>query len=183
MKINQETLLNELWETVNSQIAQMEQWGKLPNEKLTFKPSADKWNVIECVEHLNLYTAFYLPEIQIQLSKASKKQAINFKSGWLGNYFANSMLPKEKLNAMNTFKDKNPINKHLNSNKVLEHFIHEQKQLLQLLEKAKNYNLNKVRTSITIKFITLCLGDTFRFLINHQTRHFIQIQNILSEKP
>jgi uncharacterized damage-inducible protein DinB len=179
MKIKQATLINELLETVSVQISKMEEWKKLPQEKLTFKPQADKWNVLECVEHLNLYTAFYLPEIQLKLSKSTKKQGSTFESGWLGNYFANSMLPKEKLNAMNTFKDKNPLNQNLNGHEVLEHFIAEQKQLKKLLEKAKDYDLNKVRTSITIKFITLRLGDTFRFLINHQVRHFQQIERLL----
>jgi hypothetical protein len=59
---------------------------------------------------------------------------------------------------------------------MLEEFIHHQHQLLQSLQIAGNANLNKIRISISInKWIKLKLGDTFRFLIAHEQRHFLQI--------
>jgi hypothetical protein len=89
------------------------------------------------------------------------------------------MLPKEKLNKMKTFKDKNPLNATLDRS-VIDRFLEQQTQLLELLELSKNVSLNKVKTSISItKLIKLKLGDTFRFYINHMLRHMNQIDNIL----
>ncbi|MGA4923361.1 hypothetical protein, partial [Bacillus subtilis] len=76
----------------------------------------------ECLEHLNLYAKFYLPEIENAIQKTKSKRQEEFKSGFWGNYFAKSMLPKEKLNKMKTAKDKNPLNSKLDKN-VIENFI------------------------------------------------------------
>lgn len=49
--------------------------------------------------------------------------------------------------------------------------------LRYLLELAKNADLVKVKTSISLtKLIKLRLGDTFRFLVNHIERHVLQAQ-------
>ena len=96
----------------------------------------------------------------------------------MGNYFAKSMLPKEKLNKMKTAKDKNPLNSKLDKN-VIENFIAQQKEFCNLLEQAKNVDLNKEKTKISItNLIQLKLGDTFLFLNNHTFRHLKQIENI-----
>jgi hypothetical protein len=72
---------------------------------------------------------------------------------------------------MKTFKDKDPIHTQLNINE-LDKFTNQQKQLLVLLEKSRQYNLNKIKISISIsKLLKLRLGDTFQFYINHQLRH------------
>jgi hypothetical protein len=114
-----------------------------------------------------------------KIRNSHTKSEKEFKSGFLGNYFANSMLPKAKLNKMKTFKDKNPLNATLDHS-VIDRFLKQQLQLLELLELSKNVSLNKVKTSISItKLIKLKLGDTFRFYINHMLRHMNQIDNIL----
>ncbi len=77
---------------------------------------------------------------------------------------------------MKTFADKNPLNSHLDR-KVLEEFVEQQDTLLDLLERSKKVNLNKVRVPISIsRWIRLKLGDTFRFVIYHHLRHIRQIE-------
>ena len=88
------------------------------------------------------------------------------------------MLPKEKLNKMETFKDKNPLNAKLDKT-VIDKFINQQIQLLGLLNQSRNVSLNKVKIPISIsRLIKLKLGDTFQFLINHIIRHLKQIDRI-----
>jgi hypothetical protein len=104
-----------------------------------------------------------------------------FKSGFLGNYFAKSMLPKEKLNKMKTFKDKNPLNANLDKS-VIDKFLNQQMKLLDLLSLSRNVNLNTVKIKISItKLFKLKLGDTFQFYINHIIRHVKQIERIEAE--
>ncbi len=79
---------------------------------------------------------------------------------------------------MKTLKAMNPIHSQLNK-EVVEEFIRQQKQLLELLEKAGNVDLQKIKTGISIsKLIRLKLGDTFRFVIYHNERHVVQAQKI-----
>ncbi|MFD1630351.1 DinB family protein [Pseudopedobacter beijingensis] len=146
---------------------------------LKWRPEPNSWNILECLEHLNLYGKFYLHEIEKSILNAKKQSTPDFKSGFLGNYFANSMLPKEQLNKMKTFKNKNPLNSNLNKQQVLNEFTNQQQQLLNLLNQSQDVDLNntKVRTTLS-NFIKLKLGDIFQFLINHNLRHLKQIERI-----
>ncbi|HTO14763.1 MAG TPA: DinB family protein [Edaphocola sp.] len=171
-----------LIQSLIDQIAQINQ--KIENFKnddlqiLTWKENPTSWSILECLEHLNLYGEFYLPEIEKKIQNSKTKSELQFKSGLLGGYFAKSMLPKKKLNKMKTFKDKNPLNAELDKS-VIDNFINQQNKLLDLLHQSKKVSLNKVSIQISIsKLIKLKLGDTFQFFINHIIRHFNQIEKI-----
>lgn len=180
MIINQNELIEGLIEKTKDHLNRAENLKKRSIQQLNQKPDADSWSVLECFEHLNRYGYFYLPEIEKQLKENAKLEAAtDFKAGWLGNYFAKSMLPKQKLNKMKTFKSMNPIGSQLNM-KTLDVFIQQQKKMLDLLDKARQRNLAKIRTGITLsKWITLRLGDTFRVVIYHNLRHIEQAERII----
>ena len=62
---------------------------------------------------------------------------------------------------------------------VLDKFIHQQEQLLQLLEVSRQTDLTGVKTSISIsKWIKLRLGDTLRVVVYHNLRHVVQAQKL-----
>lgn len=146
---------------------------------LTWRSDPLSWNILECYEHLNRYGDFYLPQIASKIKQSSTKSEPFFKPGFLGNYFANSMLPKEKPNKMKTFKDKNPLNAPLDT-MVIERFLQQQQELIYLLHLSNKVSLNKVKVGTSISnLIQLKLGDAFRFYINHMIRHAKQIEKLL----
>lgn len=137
---------------------------------------------MECFAHLNLYGDFYIPEIRRRIESSKSLPNEKLKSGFIGNYFAKSMLPKEKLNKMKTFKDKNPIGKELEKSTIAR-FISQQQQLLKMLNKFKKIDLNKTKTAISIsKWIKLKLGDTLRIVVYHYERHIGRANKILEQK-
>lgn len=171
-------LIQTLLEQTRQIINQAEKLKSYNLNALTWKEKEISWNTLECLEHLNLYGDFYLPQIESKIKNSTTKTDIEFHSGILGNYFAKSMLPKEKLNKMKTFKDKNPINENLD-NLVIDKFINQQIMLLELLNQSRNVSLNKVKIQTSISsLIKLKLGDTFQFFINHIIRHLKQIDII-----
>lgn len=173
-----EKLIQTLLEQTRQIINQAEKLKSYDLNTLTWKENEISWSVLECLEHLNLYGDFYLPQMESKIKNSSTKTDIEFKSGILGNYFAKSMLPKEKLNKMKTFKDKNPLNSNLKKT-VIDRFITQQIKLLDLLNQSRNVSLNKVKIQTSISsLIKLKLGDTFQFLINHNIRHLKQIDRI-----
>jgi len=176
-----EKLVQSLIEQTRQIINQVEKLNSYDLNYLTWKEDEVSWSILECLEHLNLYGDFYLPQMENIINKSNTKPDLEFKSGILGNYFAKIILPKEKLNKMKTFKDKNPLNAKLDK-VVINRFIIQQTKLLDLLNHSRNVSLNKVKiqTSISI-LIKLKLGDTFRFLINHNIRHLSQIDRIQAE--
>jgi hypothetical protein len=149
---------------------------------LVQQPAAGKWSVAQVIEHLNSYGRYYLPLMQRGLNYNSFAANPSFKAGWLGNYFTKSMLPKENgqiANKMQSPKDHRP-SPHVDSLTVLNEFMAQEKLLLDLIQQARSNDLNKIRIPISIaKFIKLKLGDTFRFLIAHHQRHFVQVANTL----
>ncbi|AUP77728.1 DinB family protein [Flavivirga eckloniae] len=179
MKVTSEALITELIEKTRQNINQVEALRLKPIEELNWKTNKETWSVLECIEHLNLYGDFYLPEIEENVLKSTFNPETNFKAGFLGNYFAKSMLPKEKLNKMKTFKDKNPNGSNLDKT-TLERFLVQQEKTLELLHKARKVSLNKTKTSISIsKLFKLKLGDTFRVVIYHNERHIVQAKKAL----
>lgn len=181
MNVDTENLLNDLTEVVNANTRQTRIFLNLSLEQLNHKPGPDRWSILECIEHLNLYAAFYIPETKARIRQTKhKKPAPRFKSGFLGDYFANSMLPKAKMKTMKTFKDKNPNGRMLDL-QVLHQFIAYQEEWLQILAAAKAINLNKTKCALTIPILKLRLGDTFRFIFAHDQRHIAQAHRLAAQ--
>ena len=103
-----EKLIDDLIQQTQSNLNMAEGFKQLNETVLNHKTSPKSWSVLECIEHLNRYGDFYLPEIQRRINASNHPNTKTFKSSWLGNYFAESMLPKEKLNKMKTFKSMDP---------------------------------------------------------------------------
>ncbi len=179
MKMNANQLISELENYTKNHLEKAEKFKNQPIENLTQRPTPESWNVLECLEHLNRYGDFYIPEMRRKMDNSFYPISKDFKSGILGNYFAQMMLPKEKLNKMKTMKKTNPIRKELDK-KVIDKFIEQQKEILELLVLAKEKNLNKIKTGISISnWIRLKLGDTFRVVIYHNERHIQQAERAL----
>lgn len=180
MKISSNLLLDDITRDLEQYIAEAEAMKALPLTRLNWRATETSWSALECLEHLSLYADFYVPEIKKSITaSAYREPAAVFTSGWLGNYFAKSMLPKEKLNKMKTFKDKNPLGSQLGYH-TIDRFIREHRQLLQLVQAAKKVDINKTKTGISItKLLRLKLGDTFRFVVNHVYRHIVQAKKVL----
>lgn len=179
MKIITNELIMELLGKTNINIHKVGGFKKLTDKELNYKETIDKWSILECIEHLNIYGDFYNPEIKKCIKQTNTKSAKIFKSGIIGNYFVNLISPKEKLNKMKTLKVNNPIGSRLDRS-VIDKFINQQKECLELIEQSKNINLTKTKTAISIsKLIKLRLGDTFRFITAHNERHLLQAENIL----
>lgn len=176
-----ENLIQSLIEQTRQISNQVEKLKNYDLQTLTWKENPTSWSILECLEHLNLYGDFYLPQMESKIQNSVTKSETEFRSGILGNYFAKSMLPKEKLNKMKTYKDKNPLNANLDKT-VIEKFSTQLLTLLDLLNKSRNVSLNKVKIETSISsLIKLKLGDTFQFFLNHIVRHFKQIDRIKSE--
>ncbi|MNS30645.1 DinB superfamily protein [compost metagenome] len=182
MKIQTQLLMANLKQILEEQQQQASSLLDLPDAVLNWRATAESWSILECLQHLNLYGHFYIPEIGNAIAKSRYTATATFRSGWLGNYFANSMLPKAKLNKMKTFTAMNPIHSTLDKT-VIEEYMRQQEQLLELLNRATKVDLARTKTGISIsKFIRLRLGDTFRFLLNHEMRHMQQAMRCLQQQ-
>lgn len=179
MKQQSDQLLDELISMCEKHQERLTEINTYADTELQVKPGPGAWNALECIEHLNRYGRYYLPEFRQRIAGARSKNKRMFKSSWLGSYFANSMLPKPGFKAIKTFTNMNPADSRL-SRSVIEEFSDQLKEMIELLNLARSVDLGRVRTSISIsKLIKLKLGDTFRVVIYHNERHLVQAERAL----
>jgi uncharacterized damage-inducible protein DinB len=183
MKIKSEDLLDDLKSKTLKMIQCAESFQKLSIKDLNRQPGEEKWSILECVGHLNLYSDFYIDEFESKIS-ASKHTASKYhKVGFLGGRFTKSMLPigDSTPMKMKTFKSKKP-NKSKLSIVTLEKFVYQQIQIIQLIDKSRDAHLVKIKCDTTIKNIKLRLGDTLRFYVFHNIRHIVQANRIIGKR-
>jgi len=174
MTISSIELIAQLQHFTSGHMAEAENLLSLPDEVLNRRKTDTSWSALECLEHLNRYFEFYIPEIQRRIFNAHHQASESYRPGVLGDYFAKSMLPGEKMKKMKTFSSMNPIHSKLDKS-VVETFLSYLKTLNDLLEKSKNVHLGKVKTSVSIsKLVKLKLGDTLRVMVYHNERHMQQ---------
>lgn len=178
------TFLEPLRAATNEMRRTAAAWALLPAEALLQQPAPGSWSVAQCLDHLNGYGDFYLPRLEAALREVPAGTAIpEFRTGWLGNYFARSMepgadgRPKSKMKA---FAKHVPL-PDLDAGAVLRRFIEQQDTLLRLLDTAAGRNLNARVIPLSIAgWLRLKTGDVCRFLVAHNRRHLAQAGRALS---
>jgi len=174
-------LLEQLQADARQLIATTTLLKKEDNELLLTQPGEGRWSVIQVLAHLNSYAAYYIPALEKAL-QADKPAKLTFKPGWFGNYFTRIMQPQADgtiAKKMKSPKDHRPAERP-DADKELENFLSWHQQLLDLLKLAERKDIGAIRVPISIsKLIRLKAGDTFRFFLAHEERHFLQIARTL----
>ena len=183
-KFKSDELIDSLQADVKQLLAAAQQMQGMDKIKLAYPLAEGKWTAVQALEHLNMYGRYYLPAIEKAMSLNPGGKAAWFNSGRMGDYFTNMMKPKNVYQVTNKMKAPKgyapPVA--LNTEKVLSEFTEQQEKLLQLLETARERNLNDIRVPITLsRLVKLRLGDTFRFLVAHEQRHMVQARNAIHD--
>lgn len=154
-----------------------EHFNDLALEKVNARPLKNEWTVGQCFEHLLLSGNPYLAKLDNALDSAPKANG-EFKQTFIGKlmlpYIGPNppfrtpvppvMQPKEKSHTI----------------EVIDRFIQQQQSLLNLLEKAKEKDIAKVKiTSPFSRLLRLNIGDCFLIINKHGWRHVLQAKTIL----
>lgn len=160
----------------------------LKTSQLSWKPNPQTWSVIEVLAHLNQYASYYH---DVFISKIENTKFTEPKSQFISSPLGKSAWKSMKLGAANNIKRKfqspknyNPIlHPELIENNELKKFENKQIELINIIEKAKKVNIQRVKIPISIsKFIRLKLGDALLFVVYHNERHLQQIKNLLEHR-
>lgn len=183
-----DALLKELETELREIISFAESLRDLPADEWTRKPNPKKWSVAECVSHLNIFGAHYIPLIRRGMEKKGKLTTPEktFNSGYWGEKLTGTMkpLPDGSIpSPMGTLGKFDPSKKNRVNAETLELFIHQREEMLDLLLEALQYPLEKIRVTSTLgPIIRFKLGDTFRFMVAHDQRHILQMKRVLNSK-
>lgn len=172
------TLLEGLRHITSQNIAIALSFETIPTQQLHWKPMPTKWSILECLEHLNAYSRYYLPVLASAITSNKYPPSSHYKSTWLGVLCIRSVqMDKRQKTAfkMKAFSDYDPSRYSFDPSNTLPEFLQHQRVTLDLLDLAQRGNLGKVQIPISIaKWLRLNLGDALQFLIYHNERHVAQ---------
>lgn len=173
-KIDAQELLTDLQKRTEFCLTEAKKMRKWHSEKLNHKPRGDAWSAAQCLVHLNNYGDYYIPQIELSIQNNNKQAVGKFTTGFMGNMFAKAMLYKKGMTKMGAPANMAPGQGTYQSD-VVDTFIEQQKQLLALIQQARQININASKVNVSIsKFVKLKLADMLRVVIYHNERHVHQ---------
>ena len=174
--------LRDVMDETNQRIAEVE-----VVEYLNLPEADKKWSMLQCVAHMSLTAKVYVQNIGQALEKHQIKEGqYEFRSHWKGNWFTDAIAPdanaivKNRIRTMKSMYPKEVLDKE----ETLREFNEIHGQLLAHLEKARQYDLNKIKIATALgSIVKLRMGDAFRFVIAHAQRHVVQLKRIHLNLP
>ena len=157
-------------------------FGHLTPSQLNWKPSAERWSVAQCFDHLLTSNKGYLPIIDNVLAgyKRTFWQSMPVLPGLMGKLLVKSMDPAStrKVKAPKRFQ---PAQSEISAS-VINDFVAQQKQMIDKMKATEHLDLEKiVITSPAVAAVTYSLMDAYRIIVVHEHRHFQQAKRVTEE--
>lgn len=151
----------------------------LRDEALSQRHPDGGWSIAEVFEHLCIITEQYLTILRPIIRKlpaAAVGRAPHWQPTFIGGLIARSVDPSnaKRGRAPRRFQP-GPVPREA----VVERFLDMQRELRDLMQRAEGHDLNRVKVPSPLnRFIRSNLGDVFRILTWHATRHTGQVERI-----
>lgn len=184
MEVNYEKLLqhsNQMKHHIQSDIA------KLSPEILTKKPKPDQWSVLEVIEHLSLVYDKYLTNFKNAIDSApdlKNGESTNVQRTLMGRLSIYSMKPKgqKRRFKMKTFDFFRPVHTPDTTNSIINDYLERKEQFNELIRNARLKNLKNVKIPTALgDRMRFYVPECFEFILAHEERHMVQIQQLLGQ--
>lgn len=157
-------------------------FGGLSTTQLNWKPSAERWSVAQCFDHLINTNKGYFPEIEQVLAgkKRTLLQKLPVLPGLVARLLIKSLDPSStrKIKAPKRFE---PAQSNI-SGSVIDDFAAQQQRIVEKMKATEHLDLEKiVITSPVAAVVTYSLMDAYRIIVVHEQRHFQQAQRVIQE--
>jgi hypothetical protein len=153
----------------------------LTEAQLNWKPSAEKWSIAQCLEHLAVATKEFERYFQAALEGGRKKWPVNdpppYKPSMVGGWLAKQVSPdaERKLSAPKIFRPADSSN----IQGSLEMFVDQQARFLDFVRQCRgiDYNKTRLRSPVT-PLMRYSLADAFVITVLHGQRHLAQARRV-----
>ncbi|HXS01720.1 MAG TPA: DinB family protein [Pyrinomonadaceae bacterium] len=157
-------------------------FGNLSPPQLNWKPSAERWSVGQCFDHLLTSNRGYLPIIDDVLKgrKQSFWESMPLLPGLAGKLLIKSLDPatRRKIKAPKRFE---PAQSDITP-EVINNFVDQQTLIVEKMKATKHLDLERIIiTSPAISAVTYSLMDAYRVIVVHEHRHFQQAKRVTEE--
>lgn len=158
-------------------------FGALSASQLNWKPSAERWSIAQCFDHLMTSNRGYFPIMESV--RDGKKQhtfwtRLPVLPGLAGKLLIKALDPAStrKIKAPKKFE---PAQSDISAT-IIDDFIAQQNQVIEGMKSTSHVDLEKtVITSPALSFVAYSLMDAYRIIVTHERRHFQQAQRVAAE--
>lgn len=157
-------------------------FGGLTPAQLNWKPSAERWSVAQCFDHLLTSNKGYFPPIEGVIAgiKPTFWQRMPMLPGLAAKLLIKSLDPKStrKIKAPQKFQ---PAQSDISAS-VIDDFVDQQARIVEKMKSTEHLDLEKiVITSPVAAAVTYSLMDAYRIIVVHEARHFQQAKRVTEE--
>ena len=157
-------------------------FGRLTAAQMNWKPSAERWSIAQCFDHLLTSNKGYFPVIEGVLSgqKPTFWQRLPLLPGLWGPLLIKSLDPVSgrKLKAPKKFA---PAQSDISSS-VINDFIDQQGKIVEKMKATEHLDLERTIISSPVASpITYSLMDAYKVIVVHEQRHFQQAKRVMDE--
>jgi hypothetical protein len=157
-------------------------FGRLTPLQLNWKPSAERWSVAQCFDHLITTNKQYFPTIDEVLAgrKRTLWQRMPMLPGLGGKLLMKFVDPASarKVKAPQRFQ---PAQSDV-APTIVSDFVEHQTTLVERMKSTEHLDLeDMVISSPVTSVMTYSLMDAYRILVLHETRHFKQAERVTEE--
>ena len=160
-------------------------FGKLSAAQLNWKPSAERWSIAQCFDHLISSNKGYLPIIESVRTGTKKTtfwERLPVLPGLAGKLLIKSLDPAStrKIKAPKRFE---PAQSNISAS-VIDDFAALLSVVIEGMKATSHLDLEKLvitSPAVSAGFVTYSLMDAYRIIVVHELRHFQQAQRVAAE--
>lgn len=146
--------------------------------QLNWKPSAEKWSVGQCFEHLLSANTGMIASVEGKIEVTSPTtfwERLPLLPRFFGKVIGNAVSPEgqRKIKAPKVFE---PSASDVDAS-IVESFLGFQPKIAAAMERCGNVDI--VMGSPAAAFITYSLLDAFRIVVRHEQRHLLQAKRVV----
>lgn len=146
--------------------------------QLNWAPRAGAWSVGQCLDHLRISNEEYVAAMSTSLTNRQPGLVQEITPGWFGRWFIRRFIaPSSKSGRVRAPKKLRP--RVQIEETVLERFLASNRAARDLVHRARNYDVNRIRfRNPFIPVVRFTLGTGFEILSQHQRRHLLQAERV-----
>ena len=158
-------------------------FGALSATQLNWKPSAERWSIAQCFDHLITTNKGFFPVVASVLNGTKQTrfwERLPIWPGLAGKMMIKSLDPAStrKFKAPTKFE---PAQSNISAS-IIDDFVAQQDKIVDGMNSTSHLDLKRIIvTSPAASFVTYSLLDAYRIIVVHERRHFQQARRVAEE--
>lgn len=149
-------------------------------EQLNWQPRPTAWSVGQCIEHLCLTNEQYVSSMSKSLEGKPSGTAVEITPGWFARWFIDRFV-EPSPNGKPARAPRKIVPSSSVESSVLDRFLRSNQQTRELISRASNYDVNRIRfKNPFVPGIRFTIGTALEIIPIHERRHLLQAERVVN---